>query len=161
MKIRVDDITDKPRLLTFEESYDVFPVLASIHKVGQSEFLSPLSVTLTVVREYGHIRVKGDVSVRMRFPCSRCLSLYDSDIRSEFTVFYTEGNRFDSDEDEVELAEEDLISVSYEGEEIDFSHEVAEQVVMELPLKPLCGDDCRGLCTMCGADLNEGGGRPP
>lgn len=155
MKIRVDDITEKPRLLTFEEPYDVFPALASIHKVGQSEFLSPLAVELTVVREYGHIRVKGEVSVGMRFACSRCLALFDSVVRSDFTVFYTEGNHFDSDEDEVELAEEDLVSVSFEGEEIDFSHEVAEQVIMEMPLKPLCADDCRGLCSTCGADLNE------
>ena len=156
MKIRVDDIIEQPKHLSFREPCEAFPLLAELQVKGDGEFLSPLAVELTVAREYGHIRVKGEVAVRMRFACSRCLVSFDADINSAFTMFYTEGNRIDSDEDEVELAEEDLVSVSYEGDEIDFAPEIAEQVIMDLPLKPLCGEGCQGLCATCGADLNEG-----
>ncbi len=156
MKIRVDDITEVPKVFSFREPYEVFSTLADLQGRGESEFLSPLLVELTVAREFGHIRVKGNVSVRMRFACSRCLENFDADICSAFTMFYTKGSQIDSDEDEVELAEEDLVSVSYEGDEIDFAPEVAEQVIMELPLKPLCREGCKGLCPSCGADLNEG-----
>ena len=43
------------------------------------------------------------------------------------------------------------------GEEVDLEPLVREAVLLELPLAPLCQDDCRGLCPQCGADLNEGG----
>jgi uncharacterized protein len=42
------------------------------------------------------------------------------------------------------------------GEEVDLEPLVRESVLLELPLAPLCADDCRGLCPQCGADLNEG-----
>lgn len=156
MKIRVDDITEQPKLLSFQESCEAFPSLADLQASGEGEFLSPVAVELAVAREYGHIRVKGNVAVRMRFVCSRCLTPFETEISSVFTMFYTEGSVIGSDEDEVELAQEDLVSVSYEGDEIDFAPEIAEQVIMELPLKPLCSDGCQGLCATCGADLNEG-----
>jgi len=59
----------------------------------------------------------------------------------------------DQDED-VELAEEDLISATYEGDEIDFTKEITEQVILAIPFKPLCSEDCKGLCIKCGAELN-------
>jgi len=156
MKIRVDDIGGQPKPLSFHESFEVFPLLAELQSKGEGDFISPLVVELTVVREAGHIRVKGGVAVRMRFACSRCLIPFESEISSAFTIFYTKGSRNDFDEDEVELAEEDLVSVSYDGDEIDLAPEIAEQVIMELPFKPLCNEGCRGLCVTCGADLNEG-----
>lgn len=155
MKIRVDDIVEQPKLLSIQESCEAFPLLVELQAKGEGEFLSPLAVELTVAREYGHIRVKGAVTVRMRYACSRCLVPFEAEIASAFTMFYTKGSRTDFDEDEVELAEEDLVSVTYEGDEIDFAPEIAEQVIMELPLKPLCNEGCKGICATCGADLNE------
>jgi uncharacterized protein len=43
----------------------------------------------------------------------------------------------------------------YSGDEIDLSHEIEEQVAMEIPMKPLCSEGCKGLCPACGADLNK------
>ena len=40
------------------------------------------------------------------------------------------------------------------GDEIDLTHDLEEQVAMSLPLKPLCAEQCKGLCAECGADLN-------
>ena len=57
-------------------------------------------------------------------------------------------------DEEIELSEIDLVSVTYRGDEIDLIPEVDEQIVMELPLKPLCSEQCRGLCSNCGTDLN-------
>jgi uncharacterized protein len=48
----------------------------------------------------------------------------------------------------------DLLSSSYSGDEIDLTHEIEEQIAMEIPLKPLCNEECKGLCHECGADLN-------
>jgi uncharacterized protein len=46
--------------------------------------------------------------------------------------------------------------IPFAGEEIDLREVVQEQVIMAMPLRPLCDEACRGLCQNCGADLNEG-----
>jgi uncharacterized protein len=89
--------------------------------------------------------------------CSRCLATFDDRLSSAFVVFYTrkkpEAAALD---EEVELSEVDLVSATFDGDEIDLAMEVEEQLITELPLKPLCSDQCRGLCSSCGADLNAG-----
>lgn len=155
VKIRVDDIKEQPRVLRSEEPLETFPGLVAVQDAGECEFLSPVTVELAVAREYDHIRVKGNLKTRIRLNCSRCLGDFEADLASVFTMFYRKEDRVAFDEEEVELAEEDLISIAYQGDEIDFAPEIAEQVIMELPLKPLCQESCRGLCPTCGVDLNE------
>ena len=57
-------------------------------------------------------------------------------------------------EDGLELSAEDLDVLYYDDLVVPFDPLVEEQVQLELPLKALCRDDCRGLCPMCGADRN-------
>jgi uncharacterized protein len=57
-------------------------------------------------------------------------------------------------DDGLELAPEDLDVLYYDDLVVSFDPLVEEQVQLELPLKALCRDDCRGLCPMCGADRN-------
>ena len=156
MKIKVDDIRDKARNLAFDEPAGDFPSLKELQAAGDCAFQAPLSVDLTVYREFDHIRVKGTVATRIRLSCSRCLADYESDLHSAFSLFFTPAGQTSPDEEEVELAEVDLVSISYSGNEIDLAPEIAEQVIMEMPLKPLCTEGCRGLCSRCGADLNVG-----
>ncbi len=154
LKVRVVDLKDKALHLEAEEPITDYPDLMSMVEAGECEFLSPLRLSITVAREYDHIRASGKVETVVKVACARCLTEYNADIDSSFTIFYTKAAGMTLDE-EVELAEEDLISKSYEGDEIDFAPEVAEQVIMEIPLKPLCREDCRGLCSSCGANLND------
>ena len=60
----------------------------------------------------------------------------------------------DDPEDGLELLATDLDVVYYDDLVVPFDALVEEQVQLELPLKALCRDDCRGLCPMCGADRN-------
>ena len=53
-----------------------------------------------------------------------------------------------------ELEEEDLDLSFYEGEEIDLSPLVQEQIILALPTRPLCRESCKGLCPQCGVNLN-------
>ena len=155
MKIRVTDIGDREKVLEAEEPVSAYAVLLEAQKSGECEFTTPISVALSLVQEFGHIRVNGSVSVEVNLSCSRCLSVFSNNISSRFTAYYTKSATLKSEE-EVELSEEDLISVTYSGDVIDFTDEIAEQILLELPYKPLCSDDCPGLCSSCGADLNLG-----
>ena len=153
LKIRVDEIKDKPRLIKEDEPISNYAELAALQDEGVCKFLGSLSTSLEISREYDHIRVEGRVSTSVKLTCSRCLVEFDLPIDSQFTVYYTKSSGEPLDE-EVELAEHDLISLSYDGEEIDFTHGICEQVVMDIPYKPLCREECKGLCPSCGADLN-------
>ncbi len=154
MKIRIDDLKDKTVTLSAEEPLDGYPNLMAMQEAGECLFLAPLKIGLKVAREFDHIRVNGSVETALNLKCARCLTEYRMDIDSPFIIFYMRADGVVQDED-VELAEEDLISTTYEGDEIDFTAEISEQVILAIPFKPLCREDCRGLCSVCGADLNE------
>lgn len=154
MKIRVADITEKPKTIEAVDAFSRYPVLVKAQESGECKFSSPISIALSIGREYDHIRLHGVISTSVKLTCSRCLVEYPADIASRFTIFYTRSVE-SQPEDEVELGEEDLISVSYSGDEIDFTDEIAEQVLLEIPYKPLCSEECKGLCFSCGTDLNN------
>lgn len=154
MKIRVADIAGKTKLLDSVEEIVSFPTLVQVQSAGECQFLSPLKVSLAVVREFDHIRVNGNVGCNVRLSCSRCLCEFSIELSSTFTIFYTK-TATAQPEDEVELGEQDLISATYSGDEIDFSNEIAEQILLEIPYKPLCSEECHGLCVSCGANLNN------
>ncbi|BCS53929.1 DUF177 domain-containing protein [Geobacter sp. SVR] len=157
MKIVVDHIKEKPLVLKNEDDIQAFPVLDRLQSDGDCTFTGPVRSDITVSREYDHIRIAGRVSAPIRLTCSRCLEAYDSAVDSNFSIFFRKGTPEEVPvEDEVELNEQDLISGTYSGDEIDLTHEIEEQVAMEIPLKPLCSENCKGLCSTCGTDLNRG-----
>lgn len=158
MKITVDHIHEKPLALHAEEPVEQFPVLVGMETAGECTFTGPIRSDLTVVREFEHLRVAGSVITSVSLCCSRCLMTYDSAISSDFTIFFRRGTPEEAaSEEETELSEQDLISAVYSGDEIDLTHEIEEQVAMEVPLQPLCSENCKGLCSECGADLNQAG----
>jgi uncharacterized protein len=154
LKIRVVDITEEPKALEASDSYTHYPTLVGVQEAGECAFLSPLTVSLSVAREFDHIRVQGVVTSDVKLRCSRCLVEFDTGIESRFTIIYTKSAELQP-EDEVELGEQDLISATYSGDEIEFDDEIAEQVLLEIPYKPLCSEECKGLCTVCGAERNN------
>ncbi|MBJ6727620.1 YceD family protein [Geomesophilobacter sediminis] len=155
MKIRVEDAKKKTLQLAESEPASHYPALVELEDAGEARFIAPVNVAVQAYWEYDHLRAEGKVETRVALSCSRCLADFERDLSSEFTIFYTPGGTMSGDE-EVELSEEELISVPFTGDEVDMANEIFEQVMMEIPYKPLCTDDCKGLCPNCGADLNQG-----
>lgn len=155
MKIKVESLSETPLVLSASEPITEYSVLSAMVAEGSCTFLAPLRIEVTVAREFDHIRMHGQVTTRVRHTCSRCLVSFDRDLVSSFTVFYAKSTKVSEDE-EVALTEEDLVTASYDGDCIDFTHEIEEQVLLEIPYKPLCSEECKGLCVKCGADLNTG-----
>jgi uncharacterized protein len=153
VKIRIDDLKNKAVHLSDEETLECYPTLMALQDAGEGSFPAPLRIDLAIAKEYDHIRVNGHVETVMALNCARCLAEFRINIDSPFTIFYMRASGLADDED-VELAEEDLITATYEGDEIDFTAEIAEQVILAIPVKPLCNEDCQGLCPACGAELN-------
>jgi uncharacterized protein len=155
VKIRIDHIKQKPYELHVEEPVTVFPVLVRMQADGECVFTGPVTADITIEREFDHLKALGRIVVPMALTCGRCLVTYPSAVDSSFRIiFRKETTRHTEVEDETELCDDDLIASTYSGDEIDLAHEIEEQVAMEIPLKPLCDEDCKGLCPSCGADLN-------
>ncbi len=155
MKIVVDHIKDAPLALHIDEPVETFPLLADMQSDKSCSITGNIQGDITVTREYDNVRVTGRVTAPLALSCSRCLADFTSFVDTNFTIFFRKETAIvPSAEDELELGEMDLLSSTYSGDEIDLTHEIEEQIAMEIPLKPLCSDSCKGLCHECGTDLN-------
>lgn len=155
MKIVVDHIKDTPLALHIDEPVETFPLLAAMQDAKNCIITGNIQGDMTVTREYENIRVVGRITAPLALCCSRCLEGFKSYVDTSFTIFFRkEVANTSPAEDEIELGEMDLLSSEYSGDEIDLTNEIEEQVAMEIPLKPLCGEACKGLCHECGIDLN-------
>jgi uncharacterized protein len=155
VKIVVDHIKDAPLALHIDVPVETFPLLADMQSDKSCSITGNIQGDITVTREYDNVRVTGRVTAPLALSCSRCLTDFTSFVDTNFTIFFRkEAAIAPSAEDELELGEMDLLSSAYSGDEIDLTHEIEEQIAMEIPLKPLCSDSCKGLCHECGTDLN-------
>jgi len=156
--IRIDEIKDDGLVLAREESSDVFPALAQIVASGECVFAAPLDISLKAYRVGEMVEVEGTVQTRVKLSCGRCLVEYEEPLVSRFALTFARelpeiGD--ESEEEEVELSAEEMGLILFSGDEIDLAEALAEQVIMALPMRPLCQPGCRGLCPQCGANLNE------
>lgn len=156
MKLITDQIQSKLVILDIDEPIESFQLLAGMQADGLCSFRGSVTGNIQAVREYGQIRVVGKLQTPVALSCSRCLAFSESVVTSNFTIFFRKGAPQEAmEEEELQLEEQDLISATYSGDEIDLLHEIEEQIAMDIPLKPLCSNSCKGLCPVCGADQNQ------
>ncbi len=158
LQLRVDDIKDQGLLLDFREPPESFPALEELQLQGEVSFDGSIVVAGRVQRVAELVEVEGVVQTAARMPCGRCLEDVSLPLDARFCVtFSRELPEIVDEEDgaELELSAEEMGLIPFSGDEIDLREAIQEQVVMALPLRPLCRPDCLGLCPQCGADLNR------
>lgn len=90
------------------------------------------------------------VKTKVLLECSRCLDLYPQELEFSYEEVYTEEPfRIIG-----KLTEEDF-KYTIENNMVNVSKSVRENIIMNLPIKPLCREDCKGLCPICGKNLNR------
>ena len=105
--------------------------------------------------KHGHdILVRGSLSGHMELACSRCLESFAAPAAIDFDLLLVPGPPTASAADE-ELSRTDLDLDYYTGEIVDLESLLREQIILMMPLKPLCDETCKGLCPHCGANLNR------
>ncbi len=121
---------------------------------GPEEDLIPCraSVTALMTRTGNRYLLEGQISAVLRSDCSRCLEPFDLKIDTEFSFVLQRGG------DIPEGVEEEDFKLLSEAEEYDYDlfPRVRETLLLEMPIKYLCSEDCAGICPGCGADLNKG-----
>jgi uncharacterized protein len=150
----------------------------TIANVG--EFVAPFTdrawrldhIRLQVVREGVDVIVTGELQATVPMTCGRCLEELPAAVRAVVDARYIPRP---ATADDVELGADDLDLDFYDDDQLDLARLVETETSLALPMKPLCRDDCRGLCPVCGGNRNVtacacsdrsdddmgGSGRPP
>jgi len=114
---------------------------------------APLKVDAVAELVGSEICIRGRLGTRLEAYCDRCLGSVAIPIEQEFDLVYRPVSTIVREE-EVELPEDELGVGFFSGEGIELADVVTEQVILAMPMKVVCQTDCRGLCPVCGADLN-------
>ena len=158
MRLPIEQIDEEGRELSLEVGAGQFPVLEDLRKRSEARFESPIRFEIRTVRVENVFLVGGSVSARVRLICSRCLADFPLALSEKFSLTYCPRSQMPEQErpgEETELSAEEIDLIPFDGDEIDLLEGLQEQLVLALPLKPLCGQDCKGICPKCGADLNR------
>ena len=117
---------------------------------------TPVHLSMDVEKADGDaFRVTGRISARLELECSRCLENVEAPVDASFELRYVPQAENRADEPEREIGEDDLTTAFYREGALDVMELLHEQFVLALPMKPLCAQGCRGLCPVCGENLNR------
>lgn len=115
---------------------------------------TPLTGNVHLERHDRSILVRGHLQGRLFFPCSRCLEVFAEPVEATFDLLLKIGSAPAAPPD-VELSDNDLLEEYFQGDELKLDGILREQILLAVPLKPLCREDCLGLCRQCGSNLNQ------
>ena len=130
MKIKINDISKEG--LTIEEKQDASQLDLTRDDL---RFVTPISLTVFIGRDKDEAYVHVTASGKIEAVCGRCLSAYSIDFNKDFDFSY------------------DLRGKTV----LDLTDDIRSEIILEYPVKPLCKENCKGLCQICGKNLNEGG----
>jgi len=117
--------------------------------------VAPVTVEFDVHKDKERFRLVGHVATELELPCSRCLEPFRFPVNTTFDLRYHPASEMSQDEDR-EVGEDDLETSYYRDDQIDLNELLREQFYLALPMKPLCAEDCQGLCPQCGTNRNTG-----
>ena len=116
---------------------------------------------LTLLRTGENVDCEGKISCDYYPICSRCLKVFPSHL--DISIHLTLAPLYESErqlkleqKEEVELVKEDLEFAYYDNGRFDLGETIREQIILGLPMQLICRASCKGLCALCGKDLNEG-----
>ena len=116
--------------------------------------VQPVTLAFDIHKKNREVTLVGRMSTVLQLQCSRCVEPFALPVDASFDLFYLPHTE-NTGEGEVEIEEDDLETAFYRDDVIDLGQLMREQFYLVLPMKPLCRDDCRGLCPQCGVNLNQ------
>jgi uncharacterized protein len=156
MFIEVDELELHP--IDFQEEFapaaidlgaDVRP-LAALKARGRAQLVEEHHGKHQVVKD---IRIQGNLATSLELACARCLDPVVQNLTRKFDLLYRPlGTDAGHEELSVTVAEAEI--GYYQGEGLLLEDAVREQVLLSVPLKVVCREDCKGLCPVCAKNRN-------
>ena len=122
------------------------PLEFESYKFEEDFEVGDLRGLITLARTQNGVRALADVEGNIPMDCGRCLEPFTQELHSEIEEIFTFAHR--------PLSEDEAI-IPEDGN-IDFAPIIREYLLLEVPFTPVCRPDCRGLCAICGQNLNNG-----
>ena len=151
MRLNVHEIDEVAKQLVCDESTASLNEQLMHGGVRDYVFHAPVSVRLEYYRAGQELFVQGHITGTVYGQCARCVEEYAFGLERDFSVVLVPKPDVPTD---AELGDEDLDFSSYEGDTVDLSPLIREQMILALPTRPLCEDNCKGLCPQCGINRN-------
>ncbi|MBR5496260.1 MAG: DUF177 domain-containing protein [Oscillospiraceae bacterium] len=130
-----------------DEQLSVDTALDFVHDelFGEYSFASPVLINGKIINRWGSVMCQFTARYTLSLTCDRCLEQFQQEFTSEleYTLTRSEEENYSSDE----YCVEDGV--------LDLKEFVMSHIMLNLPSKVLCKQDCKGLCTSCGANLNK------
>lgn len=143
MRLVVSDIPEEGT----ESEFDL-PV-----KTGDQGHPDTAHVSVRIFRTGRKVIVEGLIKAGVSLRCGRCLKEFVHPLAIDFLDEYNPAEERDQLNDH-ELTGDEMALGTYEDDEIDLTEAVKEQVILAIPMKPLCSSDCKGICPSCGQNRN-------
>lgn len=143
MRINVSEISrvDGASInISFEE-----PILDLVDQQDGYIFDKPATFKGSVTNISGILKLEGLLKVFYTGNCSRCLKPVTGEAEIHISEDFIEGE-----------PKEDMDVYTFQGNYIELDRTLYDNIILSLPVKLLCSEDCKGICPMCGKDLNEG-----
>jgi uncharacterized protein len=151
MKIAIRDIVDDVNEVAYSEPVDELNSMLRRGPARDYTFQGRFHVRVAYYRAERDLFFDGTVEGEATASCARCLEPYVLPTHKDFSVVLSPEAPLGR---EIELAADDLSQSFYAGPDVDLTPIVHEQVLLALPTRPLCAEECRGLCSRCGTNRN-------
>jgi uncharacterized protein len=164
MKLLVDRLTSTPARLRFEADTAWWASQMGPGAGLPRELAEPFVFELLAHRMGDDLYLEGSATGALELECSRCLARYRHGLRESFRlVLEPAGERVPADPESAQALARDGLCLGseleagwYRGSEVHLGRFFLEVIALALPVKPLCREECPGLCPRCGADLSQG-----
>jgi len=143
MKILISEIPDEGLDIDVDETLQSDVV----------RLISPVKGHLSITKTGPEVLIQGEITTSAELECSRCLKNYTSEINAPVDVIYHPAEELKA-EGKHEIREDELETGFYSGDEFDVAELLKEQILLNVSMKPLCSETCKGICPKCGTDLN-------
>jgi len=151
--MKLDEIPEEGLELEWkEERASLLTYLKGLSRID-FDFETPLQSEARIKKVGGLVFISGKVQTVLRLQCVRCLKEFSYPLSTTFQLTI-QPLKDPPSEEETELGSEEMEINFFEGGEIHLSEIACEQVFLEIPYQPLCREGCKGLCAVCGKDLN-------
>jgi uncharacterized protein len=151
--LKLDEIPEEGLDLKWrEERASLLAYVKGLSRID-FDFKTPLQAEVKIKKAGRSVMITGKVETTLRFQCVRCLKEFSYPLSTTFQLALHPLKDAPSEE-ETELESEELESSFFEGGEIHLSEIACEQIFLEIPYQPVCQEGCKGLCSVCGKDLN-------
>lgn len=123
---------------------DYFITPEELSSINGYDFNSPVHVKGEIFNRTGIVYLNFSVDFSLKIVCDRCLKELDSDYHFDFKHIVVSSANSDNDE-----------YIVADGESIELNDIAVSDLLLQFPSKFLCDENCKGLCMVCGCDLNE------